>query len=79
MDANATVVMLPAVRRTLLTVTRVMTTTIPGAGVIRACKRMTVVMIASMTVSPGGLERRTTSTSSRQSAAQTQLHQQAKE
>ena len=79
MDANATVVMLTAVRRTFLTVTRVMTTTIPGAGVIQACNRVTVVMIASMTVSPDGLERRTTTTSSRQSAAQTQLHQHAKE
>jgi hypothetical protein len=79
MDANATVVMFTAVRRTFLTVACVMTTTIPGAGVIPASNQVTVVMIARMTVSPDGLERRTTTTSSRQSAAKTQLHQHAKE
>lgn len=79
MDANATVVMLIAVRGTFLAVTRVMTATIPGAGVMRACNRLTEVMIAGMTVSPGGLGRRATTASSRQSAAKTQLHQHAKE
>ena len=77
MDAKAAVVMLTAIRRTLFTVTRVMTATGPGVCLIRRGNRMVVFMTASMTVNPGGLKRRATTTASRQSAAKTELHQQA--
>lgn len=69
MAAKAAVVMLTAIRRTLFTVTRVMTAKSPGVGWIRGFNRMTVFMTAGMTVNPGGLNRRAATTASRQSAA----------